>query len=304
MFFPLPQTSEEWGHASMSLEIIDLYRHFSVSAPAGAAGKLSCWHCPTPPRVSPHRQKPAVLILPGGGYEHISPRESGPVALRFVARGWTAFVLEYSCAPLAFPTQLREAAMAMRLIREEAARFEVGPHMVAAVGFSAGGHLCGTLGIMWDDPLLSDIGPASLFRPDALGLCYPVAVSSKPTHEGSFENVSHGDPALRARLSLDKLVRRDMPPVFLWHTRDDQSVPCRNSLVLAAALEEAGVDFSLHIYRHGQHGLSTADEMVYPAGSVPTFSWDVPGWPEAMMAFFRDVGLAVKDGQPPANTEG
>ena len=282
----------------MDVETLDLYRHFGFPAPAGAVGKLTCWHCPTPQKVSLHRRKPAVLILPGGGYEHVSPRESEPVALRFLARGWAAFVLEYSCAPLSFPVQLREAAMAMRLIREEAERFEVDPHMVAAVGFSAGGHLCGTLGTLWDDPQLADIGPASLLRPDALGLCYPVAVSSGRTHGGSFENISHGDPALRSRLSLDKLVRGDMPPVFLWHTRDDQSVPSRNSLLLATALEEAGVDFSLHIYRHGQHGLSTADETVYPADALPSFSWDVPGWPEAMMAFFRDVGLMIKD-QPP-----
>lgn len=282
----------------MDVEKLDLYRHFGLPSPTGAAGTLTCWHCPTPQKVSPHRQKPTVLIIPGGGYEHVSPRESEPVALRFLARGWAAFVLEYSCAPLSFPVQLREAAMAMRFIREEAGRFEVDPHMVAAVGFSAGGHLCGTLGTLWDDPQLTDIGPAPLLRPDALGLCYPVAVSSGRTHAGSFENISHGDPALRSRLSLDKLVRKDMPPVFLWHTRDDQSVPSRNSLVLATALEKAGVDFSLHIYRHGQHGLSTADETVYPADGLPSFSWDVPGWPEAMMAFFRDVGLVIKD-QPP-----
>lgn len=283
----------------MDVKTLDLYQHFGLPSPAGAAGKLTCWHCPTPQRVSAHRQKPAALILPGGGYEHISPREGEPVALRFAARGWVPFVLEYSCAPLAFPAQLREAAMAMWFIRENAGRFEVDPHMVAAIGFSAGGHLCGALGTMWDCPELAELGPAPLFRPDALGLCYPVAVSAGRTHQGSFENISHGDPDLRDRLSLDALVRGDMPPVFLWHTRDDQSVPSRNSLVLATALEEAGVDFSLHIYRHGQHGLSTADEMVYPSCSLPSFSWDVPGWPEAMMAFFRDVGLAVYDKQPP-----
>ncbi len=288
----------------MNVETFDLYRHFSLSSPAGAAGKLTCWHSSTPQRVSPCRSKPAVLILPGGGYEHISPRESEPVALRFAAKGWIPFVLEYSCAPHAFPVQLREAAMALRFIRENAGRFELDPHMVAAVGFSAGGHLCGTLGVLWDDPALSDLGSAPLFRPDALGLCYPVAVSSGRTHEGSFENVSHGDAHLRERLSLEKLVRSDMPPVFLWHTRDDQSVPCRNCLLLASALEEAGVDFSLHIYRHGQHGLSTADEMVYPAHALPEFSSDVPGWPESMMAFFRDVGLAIQDKQPPAETGG
>ncbi len=288
----------------MNVEQIDLYQYFGLSSPPGGGGRLTCWACSTPRRVSVHRQKPAAVILPGGGYEHISPREGEPVALRFAAKGWAAFVLEYSVSPAAFPTQLRECAMAMRYIRENAGRFELDPHMVAAVGFSAGGHLCGTLGTLWDSPEVSDLGEPSLLRPDALGLCYPVAVSGGRTHEGTFENISGGDRALRSRLSLEKLVRPDMPPVFLWHTRDDQSVPSRNSLLLATALEEAGVDFSLHVYRHGRHGLSTADEMVYPAYGLPQFSADVPGWVESMMAFFRDVGFAIHDEQPPEGSEG
>jgi acetyl esterase/lipase len=183
----------------------------------------------------------------------------------------------------------------MRYIRENAAAYEVDPAMVAATGFSAGGHLCGTLGMLYDCPEVADLGTAAQLRPDALGLCYPVAVSWGDTHEESFENISCGNPALRERLSLDKLVRPDMPPVFLWHTRDDQSVPCRNSLLLANALEEAKVCFTLHIYNHGRHGLSTADEMVYPIFSIPQTSWDVPGWLEAEIAFFREIGFRITD---------
>ena len=130
--------------------------------------------------------------------------------------------------------------MAMRYIRRNAEFFEI--DRIAALGFSAGGHLCGTLGTMYDCPEVADLGDASLLRPDALGLCYPVLIGWGPTHEGTFENISGGSPALRARLSLDKQVRPDMPPVFLWHTRDDNAVPCRNSLIMACALEEKGVD--------------------------------------------------------------
>ncbi len=280
----------------MRCEQIDLYQFFGLERPRGAAGTLECWVTATSPEVSDCRRRPAALILPGGAYRWTSPREAEPVALRFAARGWAAFVLDYSCAPFTFPTALREAAMAMRFIREGAGDMEIDPHMVAALGFSAGGHLCGTLGTLWDGDEVRDVAPAQMLRPDALGLCYPVAVSWGKTHEESFENLSAGDGELRARLSLDKLVRPDMPPVFLWHTRDDQSVPCRNSLVLAQALDEAGVDFTFHLYRHGCHGLSTADELVYPARAVPEVSWDVPGWPDDMMRFFADSGLAVHDG--------
>ena len=217
------------------------------------------------------------------------------MALRFAAAGFAAFVLHYSCAPSRYPTALREAAMAMRYIREHAASFEIDPRRVAALGFSAGGHLCGTLGTCFDSPEVADLGTAEQLRPDALGLCYPVAVSWGRTHEGSFENLCGADTALRQRLSLEKLVRPDMPPAYLWHTREDTSVPCRNSLLLAQAMEEAGVDFVLHIYRKGRHGLSTGDAMAYPADRLPEISWDVPGWLEACIRFFREIGLTVTD---------
>lgn len=279
----------------MRTEIVDIYQEFGVSRGDAQGGFLRVWLPDVPNSVSGSRKRPAVLILPGGGYGHTSERESEPVALRFLTRGYAAFALHYSCAPSRFPVALREAAMAMVYIRKNCARFAVDPSMVAAIGFSAGGHLCGTLGTMYDCPEVADIGPAPLLRPDALGLCYPVAVSWGNTHRESFENLTGSDPELQRRLSLDRLVRPDMPPVFLWHTRDDGSVPCRNSLILAAALEEQGVDFAMHIYRHGQHGLSTADETVYPAGAVPQISRDVPGWLEAALGFFEEIGLKIGD---------
>ncbi len=279
----------------INTEIVDLYQKYGDSREGAKDGRLLCWTWRTWAGFSPRRRRPAVLIIPGGGYEHVSPREAEPVAMRFLARGYSAFVLEYSCAPSRFPTALREAAMAMRFIRENADAFEVDPRQVAAVGFSAGGHLCGTLGTLWDSPEVADIAPAGLLRPDALGLCYPVALAWGSTHEGSFEKLSGGDKALRAKLSLDALVRRDMPPVYLWHTRDDASVPVRNSLILAQALDEAGIPFAMEVFRQGPHGLSTADRQVYPGANMPEISRDIVKWPEKMMDFFEDCGFSIID---------
>ena len=279
----------------MKLEFVDVYQEYGLLRGSAEAGFLRAWIPDVLKTVSTNRKRPAVLILPGGGYHHTSEREAEPVALRFAVRGYAAFVLHYSCAPSHFPVQLREAALALRYIRENCQRFSVDPTMVAAVGFSAGGHLCGMLGTMYDCPEVADIGQAKLLRPDALGLCYPVAVSWGNTHRESFENLTAGDPELKQRLSLDRLVRGDMPPVFLWHTRNDGSVPCRNSLLLAVALEEHGVDFAMHIYHRGCHGLSTADEAAYPAGNVPVISRDLPGWLPAAMDFFEEIGLKIRD---------
>ena len=274
---------------------IDLYEQFGIPKDEDVRGELICQVLTPNLSVSENRRRPAVLILPGGGYSRTSQREGEPIALHFLLRNYAAFTLHYTCAPHSFPVALREAAMAMRYIRENADDFDVEPSMVAAVGFSAGGHLCGMLGTMYDCAEVADLDDADMIRPNALALCYPVLIEEGRTHQGSFECISGGNTALRKRLSIEKHVRPDMPPVFLWHTRTDNCVPCRNSIIMAQALEEAGVDFSLHIYHKGPHGLSTADDLTYPSWGMPEISQDVKKWISEMLDFFADVGFCTVD---------
>ena len=277
----------------MRIETVDLYAFYGLAKPAGRAGVLTCYIQTTSAEIAVGRTAPGVLILPGGGYSHTSPRESEAVALRFAAAGCHAFVLDYSVAPNRYPIALQEAVLAMRYLREHSGQWGLGG--VAAMGFSAGGHLCGCLGTLFDSDEALRVSGGVTVRPEALVLCYPVAVSHGRTHEGSFENLTGGDEALRQKLSLDKLVRADMPPVFLWHTRDDGSVPVRNSLLLAVALEEQQVPFVMHIYGHGHHGLSTADIMSYPSMYLPEISRDVPEWVDKTMDFLKENGLEIVD---------
>ena len=187
--------------------------------------------------------------------------------------------------------------MAIRFIRSQADRLHIQADNVAVLGFSAGGHLCGTLGTLFDDDIVSDIGSASLLRPDALILCYPVSVSRGRTHLDSFLNLCGDDEALMDRLSLDNLIRKDMMPVFLWHTRTDDSVPVDGTIRLAGALAKNDVPFSLHVFADGKHGLATADDLVYRRDNLPTVSDGVIDWPEMAIRFLREQGFHVKDGQ-------
>lgn len=275
---------------------VNLYDHFGLDRNGSTEANLAAYVQATP-YISTTRRRPAILVIPGGGYNSTSNREAEPIAMRFLTAGYNAFVLRYTCAPATFPVALREACMAMRYIRENADALEVNPGMVAAIGFSAGGHLCGTLGTMYDCPEVADLGDAALLRPDAICLGYPVAVAWGNTHNGTFRNISGGDEALRMRLSIDKLARADMPPTFLWHTRDDGSVPVRNSLILAQALDELGVKFAMNIYNHGQHGLSTADEQVYNTNAMPAFSPTLPSWTNDTISFFAECGFRITDPQ-------
>ncbi|MBR0357606.1 MAG: alpha/beta hydrolase [Clostridia bacterium] len=278
------------------IETVDLYNLYPQQA-RGEGGLLTVYALEPIVKVDPDRRFPAVLILPGGAYSWVSPREAEPVAMRFLSRGFSCFLLNYSCAPARFPVALREAAMAMNYIRSQADRLHVDPNHVAALGFSAGGHLCGTLGTLFDAEDVSDIAPAAIIRPDALVLCYPVSVSSGRTHAESFSNLCGNDRALMERLSLDKLVRRDMMPVFLWHTRNDASVPVDGTLKLASALAEKDVPFTLHVFAEGRHGLATADDLVYRRDDLPPLSDGVIDWPELVVRFLWENGFHIQDSE-------
>lgn len=213
--------------------------------------------------VAPERKRPAVIVCAGGGYWQRSDRESEPIALQFMAMGCHAFILDYSVAPNHFPTSVRELGEAVAYIREHAAEWAVDPEKIIVCGFSAAGHLACSIGVFWDQELVYDaIGrkPEEI-RPDGLILCYPVITGGEYAHENSFKRLLGDDVTKEQRdsVSLEKFVTEKMPRAFIWHTYTDEAVPVENSLLLAAAMKKHNVNFELHIYPVGGHGLSLAD---------------------------------------------
>ncbi len=241
----------------MIYETIDLYERFPV--PRGGSGGMLTAYCPTRRGDLGEKLRPAALILPGGGYAAISGRESEPVALRFLAEGYSVFVLDYT-VNAAYPVPLVEAAMAMAYIRKNARRYSADAGHVAAAGFSAGGHLAGMLATLHGEAPVKEAlkGDAALVRPDAAILAYPVVTTGEKTHEGTASVISGGDASLRAALSLENRVTGESSPAFIWHTSEDELVPVENALLLAGAYRGAGVPFELHIFERGRHGLSVA----------------------------------------------
>lgn len=217
---------------------------------------------------APHRLRPAVILCAGGGYEFVSPREDQPVAMEFLANGCQVFSLHYHVAPEAYPLALMELARSVALVREHAGQWNIDPGRIMVCGFSAGGHLAGCLGMMYNREFL--FGPlgykAGELRPDGMILCYPVITSDEYCHQRSFEQLlgpdAADDPAMRDLVSLELQAGPHVPRTFLWHTWADQSVPAENSLLLAMALRKAGVSLEMHLYPEGKHGLSLADTEV------------------------------------------
>ena len=215
--------------------------------------------------------RPAVLILPGSGYQRCAPKEAEPLAIRFNAEGYHAFVLWYSCAPRRHPVPILDCARAFTIIREHRDEWKLDSGKIALMGFSAGGHLALSTVIFRsrDFAVVPGIDPRNTWA-DALILCYPVVSSGEFAHRGSFDCLlgENPSPALLELLSLEKQVAGDLPPIFLWHTWADDAVPVENALLLAENLRRAGnykalnqagkSPLEMHIFPEGRHGLCLA----------------------------------------------
>lgn len=212
--------------------------------------------------------RPCVIVVPGGGYEGVSLSEGEIVALDFWKKGYQTFVCTYTTDPLGnAPLKLqplKDLSRAVRRVRSRAEEFCVNPGQVAICGFSAGGHLCGSLCVHFADIPEENPGYAAFSnRPDAAILSYPVITSGPRAHVGSIEHLLGRDMTeeeLRY-MSLELQVTDQTPPCFLWHTETDDAVPVENSYLMAAACREKGVPYALHIFSDGNHGLSLSNDV-------------------------------------------
>ncbi|WP_189028320.1 alpha/beta hydrolase [Paenibacillus albidus] len=240
------------------------------------------------PAITPYlvegERNAAVIICPGGGYGMRAYHEGEPVAQWLNSLGISAFVLRYRVAPYLYPCALNDAQRAIRTVRLRAEEYRIDPDRVGILGFSAGGHLASTTGVLFDqgDPEAAEPVDRISSRPDALILCYPViTMNDEVGHEGSKRNLLgvRPDEGLVERLSSELQVTADTPQTFLWHTSDDASVPVENSLLFAAALSRYNIPFDLHVYTHGRHGLGLAEEEPF-----------VAIWTDACASWLRMIG--------------
>ncbi|MGO4209966.1 alpha/beta hydrolase [Terriglobus sp. 2YAB30_2] len=186
-------------------------------------------------------ERPAVLLIHGGGWVNGAPGVHNDQAKAVAAHGAVAILLQYR---LLAPTSHEEPRIcvedtksAMRWIRAHAAELHLDPKKIAAGGSSAGGYNAAyaAVGAGWDDSQ-DDLRVSA--RPDALVLLNPAL----DVHYAS--NLFHHDE----KLSPMSYVNKDAPPMLIMSGSDDPVIHADVLRKYASQLKAAGARCELHIY--------------------------------------------------------
>lgn len=209
-------------------------------------------------------KRPAILVLPGGGYTMCSDREADPVALAYLEAGYQAFVLRYSVRKHAiWPNPMNDLEDAITLIRANSDKWNLYPDKLAVVGFSAGGHLAGCAATMAKN------------KPNAAILGYAAVEGA------TIQNYHPTAPDVISAVDYDTC------PCFIFSTRTDNMVPVRNSVKMMAALTEYDISYESHIYSYGPHGFSVANSSCLTPGMPMTNR--IPRWVTDSIEWLKEI---------------
>ncbi len=218
-----------------------------------------------------HKNRPLMIVLPGGGYGMCSDREAEIVALQYMAAGYQACVLRYTLKDKAgWPYPINDYDEAYEKIAENADEWRIDMDHVATVGFSAGGHLAACTATIAKHKPNASILVYPAIKKDIVDACQP----------GMPYPVEHVDG--------------NTAPCFIVATRDDSLVNVSNSLEFGLALEKSGINFETHIYSFGQHGFSTGTSVITTSSITERAAKWVPDsitWLNEMMGEFTEHGF-------------
>lgn len=219
-------------------------------------------HSDTPEMSKFVQDLPCIIVCPGGGYHFVSEREGEPIAIDFYNRNFNAFVLTYDVAPNAkYPLALTQLACTVDYVRKNAKKLRVNPDKIYVVGFSAGGHLVGSLANL-HTCLPSDFIDAKTLdaSPNGVILSYPVIFPT--SHTGSYKKLLgenfQSDQRLPS-LILHQSVNDKNPPCFIWTTAEDTCVDPTATTLYANALLINKIKCECHIFPTGWHGGATCN---------------------------------------------
>ncbi|HCE12040.1 MAG TPA: alpha/beta hydrolase [Enterococcus sp.] len=228
----------------------------------------------------PLKKRGLVMVIPGGGYRFTSDREAEAIALWFNSIGLNSVVLRYRTDPSIqniVQHALLEAAEAIQYIRQHAQAWSVNEQCIGVCGFSAGGHIALQLAtkrrLLAKSQLIAS--DDALVQVDFAICGYPLVYYTQSLIDNQARYENEQLSTLNRRYfgsetpSEDQLaaanpihfLSEETPPLFLWHTAEDEVVDVQQTIDLASAAHKHRVPIEVHIFEKGIHGMALANEV-------------------------------------------
>jgi len=244
----------------------------------------------------------AVVVFPGGGYQILAiDLEGTEVCDWLTPKGITCVLLKYRVTDVGpypksgpypeSPMALEDAQRAIGLVRSHAAEWNIDPHKIGVLGFSAGGHLSAAISSNFEKRLYppQDAADKESCRPDFAVAIYPghlsIAAAEWDAKQGVTTVVVHRstklpDPENSLELNPEVPVTKRTPPTFLLQDEDDHVDNVNDSLAYYVALKNAGVPVEMHLYAQGGH-----------AFGLRRTRFPVTAWPHLVETWLGTIGM-------------
>ena len=226
------------------------------------------------------KKRPAIVVCPGGGYMYCSPREAEPIALAYAARGFHAFILRYSVGwEAADFAPLKEVSWVIGYLRENAVEWSIDSDRIVTCGFSAGGHLALSAGLLGEN------------KPNAMILGYPAASAPNMPGMNFMLQLLEGRKDVTGedakKYDLVTHITKAAPPVFITATAEDLLTP-HGALPVANRYSSLGLPYELHIFQFGPHGYALGNE-VSADGSIQNYDPAYAHWLELSVLWLHRI---------------
>ncbi len=269
-----------------------------------------------------YKNKPAMIICPGGAYLIHATGEGEPAAMEFMRRGFQCFLLRYAVGSdkrypdrafndrTPYPTQVLQLMEAVHLVRVNVAKWHILEDKIFTIGFSAGGHVAASLAVRWNDPdlhrQLSFVPGEQELKPAGVILGYPMLRMNSEEFMASAPSIAQEQTGLMHRalfgtetptsdqinkLDIAAYVTEDTAPVFLWNCLDDPVVECGHAFSFIQKLKDCHIHCEYHMFSRGGHGQPLFSDLTMTQEEMQSNQFDpaIGAWVDMAMAWIRSL---------------
>ena len=197
----------------------------------------------------------AIVFFFGGGWVSGSPEQFYQQSQYFASRGILAIAAEYRVKNAHGTTPfdcVEDGKSAIRWVREHAKELNINPDRIVASGGSAGGHIAVSTALIE--------GFENKNENVAVSSVPNVLVAYNPVLDTSDKGYGHKSVVGReTEISPVHHIKKELPPMLLFHGKDDNTVPFENATRFTNLMKEAGNSCKLVAVDNVGHGFFNGD---------------------------------------------